>query len=564
MRTTVSARGRRGIGAAIAAAAICACVAACGSSAPSGTEADPASLVPSSSVIYLSATVRPEGSLRQNAVTDLRGFGSAKEPLGKLLQQVTGAAPLGGVSFKREIEPWVGTDAGVFATTSAALSGAAEAIGGTLTSGISPEALLHAAGAGLLKPGADAALVLDTRDLEGARAFVSKLAGRQGAHQSSYRGVKYDADAQGATEAIVGKFAVFGDEAGVKAAIDTYLGGPSLKSTSSPYATLAARGPAGTLAAIYLNPGGGKTGGTGGGTAGALLAALPGEPRQARVSIVPQQHAIALDADLLAASGEAESQALAATAPATALVAGLPGNSWLAAGLGESGRHAARYLALTATVVELAAKSVLASFGGPALQGLIAKLQGHAQAVQQLVSSWAGPAAVFAAGSSLLSIQAGLVIQANSVSAARGAVAAVGSLLSSAGAHVSKTTVPGAESALRVTIFGVPVSVYVGAGSGKLVIGLGPESVQGALSPTSTLSGASLYGSATSSIGGIKPSAIVDFPQALALIEGLGLNESPAVAPVLGKLRSLGTLAGGLQGLGGGVLRLHVVAGLQG
>jgi Protein of unknown function (DUF3352) len=556
LRTTVSARGRRGIGAAIAAAALCTGVAACGSSAPSGTEADPAGLAPASSVIYLSATVHPEGSLRENAVADLRTFSSAKEPLGQLLQAVTGAAPLGGVSFKREIEPWVGTNAGVFATTSAALSGAAEAIGGTLTSGLSPEALLHAAGAGLLKPGADAALVLDTRDLEAARSFVSKIASRQGAHQGSYRGVKYDTAAQGATEAIVGKFAVFGDQAGVKAAIDTYLGGPSLKSTSSPYAKLAARGPAGTLAAIYLNPGGGK--------AGALLAALPGEPRQVRLSIVPQQHALALDADLLAASGEAESQALAATVPATTLVAGLPGNAWLAAGLGESGRHAARYLALTAGVVELAAKSVLAGFGGPALQRLIAKLSAHGQAVQQLVSSWAGPAAVFAAGSSLLSIQAGLVIQANSASAARGAVTAIGSLLSGAGANVSQASVPGAESALRVTIFGLPVSVYVGAGSRKLVIGLGPESVQGALSPTSTLSGASLYSSATSAIGGIKPSVIMDFPMALALLEGLGLNENPAVSPVLGKLRSLGTLAGGVQGLGGGVLRLHMVAGLQG
>lgn len=556
MRTTVSARRRRGIGAAITAAALCTCVAACGSSAPSGTEADPAGLAPSSATIYLSATVRPEGSLRQNAVSDLRGFSGAKEPLGRLLQAVTGAAPLGGVSFKREIEPWVGTNAGVFATSSAALSGTAEAIAGTLGSGISPEALLRAAGAGLLKPGADAALVLDTRDLEGARSFVSKLADRQGAHQHSYRGVKYDANAQGATEAILGKFAVFGDEAGVKAAIDTYLGGPSLKSTSSPYAKLAARGPAGTLASIYLNPGGGK--------AGALMQALPGEPKQVRVSIVPQHSAFALDADLLAASGEAESQALAANEPATALVAGLPGNSWLAAGLGESGRHAARYLALTATVVELAAKSVLASFGGPALQGLLAKLQGHAQAVQQLVSSWAGPAAAFAAGSSLLSIQAGLVIQANSASAARGGVASIGSLLSSAGAQVSKATVPGAESALRVTIQGLPVSVYVGAGSGRLVIGLGPESIQGALSPASPLASSSLYGAATSAIGGTKPSVIADFPMALELVEGLGLSESPAVAPVLGKLRSLGTLAGGLQGLGGGVLRLHLVADLQG
>lgn len=556
MRTTVSARGRRGIGAAIAAATLCTCVAACGSSSPSGTEADPAGLAPSSSVIYLSATVRPEGSLRQNAVTDLRKVSGSKEPLGQLLQAVTGAAPLGNVNFKREVEPWVGTDAGVFATSASALTGAAEAIGGTLGGGISPEALLHAAGAGLLSKGADAALVLDTRDLEGARSFVSKLAGRQGAHHASYRGVSYNVDAQGAADAIVGKFAVFGEQAGVKAAIDTYRGEPSLTGTSSPYARLAAKGPAGALAGVYLNPGAGK--------AGALLQALPGEPKQARVSILPQHESFVLDADLLAASGEAESKAVSAASTATTLVAGLPANSWLAAGLGESGPHAARYLALAGSVVELAAKSVLASFGGPALQALLAKLQGHAQAVQQLVSSWAGPAAVFAAGSGLLSIQAGIVIQSSSVAAARSAVGSIGSLLAGAGASVSKANVPGAESALRLTISGLPVSLYIGAGAGRLVIGLGPESVQGALSPTSTLSGSSLYGSATSSIGGIKPSVIVDFPMALALLEGLGLSENPALAPALGKLRSLGTLAGGVQGLGGGVLRLHLVAGLQG
>lgn len=556
MRTNVSARGARGIGAAIAAAAICTCVAACGSSAPSGTEADPASLAPASSVIYLSATVHPEGSLRQNAVTDLRKLSGSKEPLGQLLQAVTGAAPLGSVSFKREVEPWVGTDAGVFTTSASALTGVAEAIGGTLSGGISPESLLRAAGAGLLSKGAGAALVLDTRDLEGARSFVSKLAARQSAHSTSYRGVSYEVDSRGTAEAIVGKFAVVGDEAGVKAAIGTYRGEPALTSASSPYAKLAAKGPSGALAGVYLNPGAGR--------AGALLAALPGEPKQARVSIVAQHESFVLDADLLAASGEAESKALSAASTASTLVAGLPANSWLAAGLGESGAHAARYLALAGDVVELAAKSVLANFGGPALQGLLAKLQTHAQAVQQLVSPWAGPAAIFAAGSSLLSIQAGLVIQSSSAAAARSAVASIGSLLTGAGAGVGKASVPGAESALRVTITGLPVSLYIGAGAGKLVIGLGPESIQGALSPTGTLSASSLYGSATSSIGGIKPAVIVDFPMALALLEGLGLNESPAVAPTLGKLRSLGTLAGGVQGLGGGVLRLHLLAGLQG
>jgi len=119
-------------------------------------------------------------------------------------------------------------------------------------------------------------------------------------------------------------------------------------------------------------------------------------------------------------------------------------------------------------------------------------------------------------------------------------------------------------AAARVSVAGLPVSLYIGAGSGKLVIGLGPESIQGALSPTSALASSSLYSSASSTLGGAKPSIIVDFPMALTLLEGLGLQENPQVGQVLQRLRSLGTLAGAVQGLGNGMLRLRAIADLQG
>jgi hypothetical protein len=558
LRTTVSARGRQAIGAAIAAASLSVGMSACGSSSPTGTEADPAGLAPASSALYISAAVHPEGTQRQNALSDLRTLRHEKEPLAKLLQAIAGSGPLGGVSFKREIEPWVGTDAGLFATSGNALAGVTEALGGVLSSGgLSPEALLHAASSGVLaQKGTSAALVLDTRNLEQARSFVHNLAAKQGAHSVVYRGVSYNASTQGTADAIVGKFAVFGSEAGVKAAIDTHLGGPSLIGSGGPYATLAAKGPSGALAGIYLSP---QTG-----AAARLLQALPGEPRQARVSIVPEHGSLAIDVDLLTASAQAESTASNAAAGAATLVSGLPGNSWLAAGLGESGAHASHYLTLLGAIVPIAAKALLANLGGPALESLLAKLSAHPAAVQSLFSGWAGPAAAFAAGSQLLSIEAGLVIQSSSTAAARSAVGALGALLTSAGASVGHVNVPGAESALTVRIQGLPIALDIGAGAGKLVIGLGPESVQGALSPTSELSSSSLYSSASSSLSGGKPSIIVDFPMALALIEGLGLSESPTIAPAIGYLRSLGTLAGSVQGLGSNVLRLHLVAGLQG
>ncbi len=584
MRTTVSARGRQVIGAAIAAASLSVGISACGSSAPTGTEADPAGLAPASSVLYIGAAVHPEGALRQNELSDLRALSHEREPLAKLLQSIAGSGPLGSVSFKREIEPWVGTEAGLFATSGYALAGVTEALGSALGSGgLSPEALLHAASSGLLaQKAAAAALVLDTRNLEQARAFVNRIAAKQGAQRILYRGVTYNASAQGTADAIVGKFAVFGNQAGVKQAIDTYSDGQSL-SKSGPHALLVAKGPSGGLASIYLNPGtvrpgaagetgkpstgepgqGARAGGVEAQAAG-LLRALPGEPTQLRVTIVPQHDSFEIDANLFTTSGQAESKALAAASQAATLVSELPGNSWLAAGLGESGTHAAQYLTLLQAIVPIAAKSLLASFGGPAIEGLLAKLSAHPAAVQRLFSGWAGPAAAFAAGSQLLSIQAGLVIQSNSTAAARNAVGGLGALLASAGANVSHVSVPGAESALTVRIQGLPVALDIGAGAGKLAIGLGPESVQGALSPTSELSSSSLYSSASSSLSGGKPSILVDFPMALALIEGLGLSESPTIAPTIGYLRSLGTLAGSVQGLGDDVVQLHLVAGLQG
>ncbi len=558
MRTTVSAHGRQAVGAAIAAVALCLGVSACGSAAPSGTEADPASLAPSSSVLYVSAAVHPEGALRQSALADLRTLSHEREPLAKLLQAIASSGALDGVDFKREIEPWVGTDAGLFTSSAGALSHAAEAIGSAVTGGgFSPQALLSAASTGLFEqPQASAALVLDTRDLEQARSFVSRLASRIDAHHTTYRGVAYDVSSRGAADAIVGKFAVFGDQAGVREAIDTHLGGASLTRSGTPYATLAAKGPSGAIASVYLSPQAGKV--------DSLLQALPGEPKQVRISIVPQHSSLQIDADLLAASGQVESQATASAARAASLLAGLPGNSWLAAGLGESGAHASRYLTLLGAVVALAGKSLLASFGGPALQALVQRLSEHDSAVRRLFSGWAGPSAVFAAGSGLLSIQAGLVVESiTTPAAARNAVGQLGALLSAAGASVSRVVVPGAESALTVRLQGLPVSLDIGAGAGKLVIGLGPESIQGVLSPSSMLSGSSLYSAASSSLSGTKPSVILDFSQALALIESLGVSENPTVAPTLGYLRSLGSLVGGVQGLGNGVLRLRLLAALQ-
>ncbi len=97
------------------------------------------------------------------------------------------------------------------------------------------------------------------------------------------------------------------------------------------------------------------------------------------------------------------------------------------------------------------------------------------------------------------------------------------------------------------------------------MIGIGEQSVEAALHPSSTLSGATSHSSASAALGeGIQPSVIVEFPTLLGLLEGVGLSEDPTIAPLMPYLRSLGTLSGGGKSLGGGIERFRLVLGLQG
>lgn len=541
---------------------------ACGSSKPAGTAADPATVVPASVPLYVGAVVRPEGDLQRYASADASTITHSKHPYSSLLKALQGTKLLGHFDYEREVKPWLGSNAGLFSTSPAALSHIGEALGQSLGKGASAESLLSAGVAGIASAkGLQGALVLDTTDVEKARSFLEKIAKRAGAHRTSYKGVSYEVDSEGIAEGIVGRFAVIGTESALRGAIEAHAGGPSLAKGSPAYGKLASKAVPGTLVSVYIDTASGSSpqqeGGSSAG-AGSLLSLLPGEPQQLRISLVPGKDRIELDADMLSSSSQAESKAASSTAAAAHLLEELPSGSWLAASVGESGTHAARYLAAMRSVVSLAASTVLSSFGGPAFEGLVDKLAARSGAVQRIFSGWAGPAAVFASGAGLLNLQAGLVIESSSPERARSAVEMLGAALASTGATVQPRPLPEVESALEVKVSRLPVTLYLGSGGGRFAFGIGPASVQSALQSEGGLSESPLYTAAKSSLGGgTKPVAIFSVPSLLGFLEGLGLNENPSVAPTLSYLRPLGTLAAGSQSLGGGITRLHAVLGLQ-
>jgi hypothetical protein len=165
-------------------------------------------------------------------------------------------------------------------------------------------------------------------------------------------------------------------------------------------------------------------------------------------------------------------------------------------------------------------------------------------------------------GTGLFNLEAALVIASNDPTASRAAVGKLGNLMRSAGAVVSNASIAGTDAAVSVKLQGFPAVIFVADGQGKFVLGLGQASVQGALSPSSTLATSPSYSTAASTLGnGIEPSLIVEFPTLLGFLEGVGLTQSPGVSNLVPYLKSLGTLTAGATSQGG-VEHFRIVLGL--
>ncbi len=565
---------------AAALAAIALAGAGCGSS-PTGTSIDPADAVPASAAVYAGAVVRPEGSLQAAARASGRALTHQADPYLRLLGALqTPGAPA--PNFDHDVAPWLGPRAGVFLNAGGSDGEAAVArllalveqglLGRSSTTGSFPFAAHSVEGA----------LVLDTRDTAKARSFVQGLAKRAGAQTGSYRGVSYQV-ANGIAFAIVARLVVIGTEPAVHAVIDTTAGGGLSLAHSPGYAKLQSSAPSGALAHLYANPGAFSEAERGAHAPGAssLLSLLAGQ-RLLDVSLVPATSSLAVDIDAAAVTPNTSSASgglLSGGAEAGQALGALPGESWLAVGLGDVGKT------LSSNTQALAGLSSLGSLlGGTSseassglnvkglLEGLLTPLRalgsGSAQSRHEL-TSWMGSAGLFASGSGLLELKGGVVIESKDAALSRAAVGKLAALLRKGGGSAQKTSIPGTDAAIAAHLTGLPVVLDIAdghdaSGHSKFVIGIGEQSVTAALSPTATMSGSAALGSSAAALGeGIQPSAIVEFPTLLGLLEGIGLSEDPTVSPFVPYLRSLTTLSAGGKSLGNGVERFRVVLGLQ-
>jgi Protein of unknown function (DUF3352) len=547
-------------------------LAGCGSS-PSGTSVSPATAVPASAPLYIDAVVQPGGSLKSAAIAAGHTLTQRPDPFASLLQLLqgpTGKAP----DYDREVKPWLGAEAGLF-LDSIHLPGSSGLLREALTKGLAEglagaEAAVFGSGGltSLLGQRAlQGALVLDTTDVAKARSFLEAQAHSVGAHTASYRGVSYQVAPDGIAEGIVRHFAVIGSEAGLQRVVDTELGGASL-AQSAAYSKLTSTAASGRLANLYLIPGeltaSVKTPG-GDEAVLSLLQGLLGNAGQIYISLIPSPTSVTLDIDTLPSAATAASQPTTGGAGSSSsgaqVLRGLPGSAWLAIGVGDLGKTLGNSTQGLRALASLASQINIDSFS---LEKVFAPLGSHTINVPSDLLSWMGATGLFVSGSSVLSLQAAVVIDSKNPARSLAAVAQLSQAYREAGGEVSPASVPGAEAAVAIKLPNFPAALTLADGQGKFVIGLGTPSVQEALSPQSTLAGSSAYNAAASALGeGIQPSALVDFRTLLGIVESLS-GEAAGFSGATSALQPLSALSvGGSESLSDGVKRSRVVLGLQ-
>lgn len=479
-----------------------------------GSDADPAKLVPASAAVYVEATIRPEGDLRDGVNAAAKKLLRNDDPGKKAIELFDKAGKENGISWKKDFEPWLGQRLGVFATT---FSG-----GGTW------------------------AIVAANTDEDAAKKTLDKFVrnndsekGAAKVSKRTYKGVEYqfdssDQDAGG----IVDGYVVAGTEAGFKLAVDTSKGGKALTTNRDYTAGRGAVEADDALVHAWADP---QT----------LLDAIGEQPQmqqaepllrqlfaQAGSSVAASLHA---SADALTFDGAAVGAKAPTNTPAKSgseTLAELPGDAWLAIGIGGFGEAARMGLSQIEQISDL---------GGMDLGGMMRQLESASGLnIERDLLSWMGDAGFYARGRSLADL--GVVFTVTSTDPEKSviAVAKLARVLRDFGAEVTRTEIDGYDNAIEIRLPGVPVAGIVAGSGERLSIGLNREAVADVAAPKTKLGDEPSYSAAGKVLGsGIKPALIVDFPTVIQLLEGLGLGEQESYKQAKPYLDAIGVIAAG-------------------
>jgi hypothetical protein len=484
--------------------------AGCGSNEQTASGAT--ELVPAGALMYGEASLKPEGDQKQAVESILAKFpggGQASDRLKDLIEKGLRDADAP-VSFKKDIEPWLGDQAAFFVVGS----------------------LIQPAGKG------SAAALIATDDEDKAQAALEKSAEGK-TTQHTYKDVDYLTDESGEAGAVFDGFLVLGSEPGVRAAIDTSKGGPKLSDDDGFKAKLddAAED---RLGLFYLNsPEIAKAMPQGAGVPPALKDALK-EPFIATVDA---------DDDGVVFEGALPAQ-LAKTAGflgnGSDLMADLPADSWLAfaqTDLGALIDHSVDSFAGLAGGRDTAEQQFTAATGLD---------------LQKDVIAWMGDFGVFARGTSVADLDGALVVETKDEAASGRFIAALerlvkGQAAQAGGLEIGPLQASGGGEGFTVGGGGIPKPVHVFQKSGRVVFAYGDAAARDAVDPSQKLGDSPDFTAARDSLGDYTISFYVLMQPIFDLVEASGAATDADWQKAKPYLEPLSALVAGTSGDGDNV-----------
>jgi hypothetical protein len=466
-------------------------VVGCGGESASGGE-DPASAVPRDAAMYFEATVRPEGSLREDALAAAGKVLRTDDPSGRIRELVDEAFASSEdpkLDYGRDVEPWLGEKAGFWLSTSRSSSE-------------------EAAGVALLA----------ATDEDEAQAAIDRAvaASDERFSEREHDGVALKVNEDGMAVAVAEGFAMFGTEAELKRSIDAAKG-DSLAEADR-YTDAIGELEEERLAHFFVD-------------AKALVdQAVKADPAAAEQieqfrrffpidqlgpitgALTANGDRLALDAVTGAAGGELFRRFGVFTGTgSTPLLGELPADSWLALGspkLGETAK--ALYDEFTGAL------------GGAAIEQQLRQQLGLD--LQQDVFSWIGDVAFFVRGATEDAADGGAVISVTDQDRAAAAFGKlVGLLRTQGGVNARPTRIDGAETAFEVRRPGAPKPVAIARSDDRVVIAYGRQAASAALSPDAKLADSESFGQAEDLLGDdFDLSVLLSMEPIVSLVESSG------------------------------------------
>jgi hypothetical protein len=505
--------------------ALCAAIAAgCGSSSGSGGDDDPAALIPASAPLYLEGVVRPDGKVGSDLEGALKKILRTDDPGAKIRRLVDDSGKQDGITFKDDVEPWVGDRVG-FALTA-----------------------LHNG------RDADYAAVIDSKDDDKAEQLLAKQKGD--IVKRSYKGTDYRFDRKEKTAtALIEHRVIVATEGGLKAIVDAkdkdHLDQANgLEAVRSKVAQdriglfyLDVQGLVRTIAQqASSDP-----------QVGALMQSFTSAaPKTLGAALQAQPDALRVDAVSIGTPKSSTTGGSGANILAT-----LPGDSWLGLGVANLGQT------LDRVVQTVAGGGGLTGVGVNALLGQFK--QQTSLDLRQDVLAWMGDAGVFVGGTTSADLGGALVIKTTDPAKTKRTMEVLERFAraQSGGTKITALHGTGIDDGFTVQDPTGP-AVQVALAGERFVVAIGGKDVLAkAISPGQQLGSSPAFTAAAGKLGnGLRPSFYLDFTQVTKLIETFAGTDAD-FQKAKPYLDAFGAVVAGAKSEGSGVTRSRFVVTLR-